>query len=97
MKQTRNVTTSRESIAGTAQGVHAGDRAVYIPTHGFPEGEQTMSNYRVKLIIEGGKKDGQAKSFYVNAPSISEAIEEAERQAKEQDPEVTGSFIDEVE
>lgn len=56
-----------------------------------------MPNYRVKLVIEGGKDDGSTKIFYVNAPSISDAIDESERQAKQQDPEITGVFPDEVD
>lgn len=56
-----------------------------------------MPNYRVKLVIEGGKNDGQTKAFDVNAASISDAIDEAVRQAQQQDPEVTGGFVDEIE
>jgi hypothetical protein len=85
-----------ETVAGVAQGVTAGDRAIYIPVHPISEGEM-MSNYRVKLIVEGGKDDGKTKSFYVNAPSVSDAVDEAERQAKQQDPSVTGVYVDEVD
>lgn len=56
-----------------------------------------MPNYKVKLIIEGGKDDGKTRTFYVNAPSISDAIDDAVRQAQKQDPEVTGGFVVEVD
>lgn len=91
--------SNTETIAGVAQGVLAGDKAIYVPVHGFlSEGvDKAMPSYKVKLIIEGGRSDGQTKTFNVNASSISDAIDEAMRQAQQQDPEVTGGFIDEIE
>lgn len=55
-----------------------------------------MPNYRVKLLLVTESSKELKRSFYVNAPTVADAIEEAERQARE-DPKVTSVYVAEVD
>lgn len=55
-----------------------------------------MSNYRVKLLLVFEDNKEQTRNFYVNAPTVADATDEAERQARE-DPKVKSVYVDEVD
>jgi hypothetical protein len=54
-----------------------------------------MPNYRVKLLLVLETGEEKRRSFYVNSPSVADATEDAEKQAR-QEFDVRSVYVIEV-